>query len=144
MDTYKSKLENWFPKLIGKNYKIITYPDKRDYNCVSFSLNLYDRWLWTNESCWIPSIPRDLKIQSFILLYEYYGYEICNNHLYEANYDKIAFYHKNNEPMHASKQFNNMWRSRINYGIIEHELDWLCGFNKDSYGEISFIMKKIL
>jgi len=143
MDSYKNTLESWFPNLIVKDYKIISFNDKRDYNCVSYSLDIFDHWTWINEN-WPSNIPQNLGLMSFKLLYLSNGYIDCHeNSSFEENYLKIAFYEKSGAPIHASKQFGNMWRSRINYGIIEHELEWLEGTG-EAYGKISFIMKKII
>lgn len=141
MDSRK-EIEGWFPNIVGKHFKIVS-KDDRDFNCVSFTLDIEDGWMWTNTEIWpYQHVPRNLRIESFKLLYEYYGYKICENDSYEEGYSKIAFYAKDNYPEHASKQFENVWRSRCGKYIIEHELEWLCGNSKYSYGNIAFIMKK--
>ena len=138
-----NKLIEWIPNLIGKPYKIIsTHVGEPEFNCVSFSLDIFDDWTWTNEACWDTSIPRNLKVQSFRLLYNKHGYEECNNSDYEHGYDKIAFYAIGLTPTHAAKQFKNMWRSKINIAVVEHELDWINGNDKNGYGEVVFIMKR--
>jgi len=38
----------------------------------------------------------------------------------------------------------NIWRSKVGNFILEHQLDWLCGDTEDDYGEVVFIMKKII
>jgi hypothetical protein len=55
---------------------------------------------------------RLLKIESFKKLYEFYGYEECDNSSYDYKYDKISFYAKDSIPLHAAKQFCNIWRSK--------------------------------
>lgn len=142
----KRKLEYWHPNLIENPYIIIKIFDTDDendkFNCVSYSLDVYDKWIWTNEPSWPIDIPRNLKIDSFKLLYNKYGYVECNNGDYEVGFDKIAFYIKNNNPSHASKQYGNMWRSKIGSVILEHQLEWISGNDGDNYGYVEFIMKR--
>lgn len=40
----KGKIEYWFPNIVGKDFKI--FKAKGDYNCVSFTLDIYDYWMW--------------------------------------------------------------------------------------------------
>lgn len=142
MDINK-EIENWFPKIIGKPYKIISVFDTNDdFNCVSYTLGIYDYWIWTNEDNWISSIPRNLKVESFKLLYEYFGFEECDDIYLESGFTKIVFYAKNGYPTHAALQNGDMWRSRCGYYIIEHDIDWISGNGKDEYGDVVFIMKK--
>ena len=133
-------LEFWFPNIIGKSYKISV--STWDFNCVAFTLGIYDDYVWNTEKSWPSSVPRDLKIENFRKLYEFYGYKECVDFSYEKKYEKIAFYAKNNQPLHAAKQFNDIWKSKISNLIVEHELKWLCGNTTDAYGDIVFIMKK--
>ena len=137
----RKNIEEWFPKIVGKPF-VITI-STFEFNCVAFTLDIYDDYVWITEKSWpYKTIPRLLKIDSFKKLYELYGYEKCENELYEINYEKIAFYAKNNQPLHAAKQFGNIWKSKISNLIIEHELDWLCGNTQDAYGDVVFIMKR--
>jgi hypothetical protein len=99
----KSEIENWFPNIVGKNFKIIK--SKGDFNCVSFSLGIFDGWMWTSTELWpYDRIPRNSGIEGFKKLYKLYGYEECYNPNYEAEYEKIAFYSKQGEPSHACKR----------------------------------------
>ena len=53
MDSNK-EIESWFPNIIGKPYKIINELnfEENEFNCVAFTLNIYDTYVWTNEkSC---------------------------------------------------------------------------------------------
>ena len=143
MKMEKSKIESWFSNIVGKDFKIIDNP-KGDFNCVSFTLGIYDSWMWTNEKSWpYQKIPRDSGINGFRKLYELYGYVDCDTSDFEEGYDKIALYSKNGKATHACKQFSDMWRSKLGPSvIIEHKLEWLCGDGEDEYGNIEFIMKR--
>lgn len=138
----RSEIESWFSNIVGKDFKIIK--SVGDFNCVSYTLGIYDGWMWTSTEIWpYNNIPRNSGIDGFKRLYRLYGYEECKSNLYERGFEKIAFYSKNGDPMHASKQFGKMWRSKLGPSvIIEHELDWLCGYGDNEYGEIDFIMKR--
>ncbi len=138
----RSEIESQFPNITGKNFKIIKSNTK--FNCVAYSLDYYEDWIWTNEKTWpYDKIPRNSGIEGFKNLYKSYGHQECYNPNCEAEYDKIAFYSKQGEPSHACKQFGNMWRSKLGLSvIIEHELEWLCGDTDDAYGEVEFIMRR--
>lgn len=136
----RTDIEKWFPNIKGKRFKITKSDEK--FNCVSFSLDIYDKWIWTNEDWPYENIPRNSGINGFIKLYNRYGYIECDSDSYENGYDKIAFYAKDNIPKHACKQFENVWKSKIDLYIVEHELDWLCGNGEREYGDIVFIMKR--
>ena len=143
MDFNKKEIEFWFPNLVGKSFEI--FDVEGDFNCVAFTLEIYNDWLWTNSPEWpYQEIPRNSGLNGFIKLYEKHGYIKCTNSDYEEGYEKIAFYSKNNLPQHAAKQFGNIWKSKLGCRvIIEHELEWLCGNTEDAYGTIAFIMKRI-
>src|ERR1035437_10972691 len=124
----KQEIESWFPNIVGKSFKIkiLDTSNAEKFNCVSFTLDIYDDWLWTNEKSWPIDIPRNLGIEGFKLLYEKYNYIECDSDIFEKGYNKVAFYGKNNESMHAAKQFGNVWKSKFSSVIVEHQLDWLC------------------
>ena len=140
----RTDIEKWFSNIVGKPYNIIkTFTfDENIFNCVSYTLNISTDWMWTNDPTWPKEIPKNLGIVSFKMLYEKYGYNICESDSYERGYDKIAFYAKGDVPLHAAKQYEHIWRSKINTTIVEHELDWLCGNGEYEYGDIVFIMKR--
>jgi hypothetical protein len=140
----KQELEKLNTNLVGKPYIIIKVYELNEniFNCVSFTLNIFNYWIWTNEKRWPRDIPRNLGINSFKMLYSKIGYDECDSDLYEEGYDKIAFYAKNNIPKHAAKQFGNKWRSKVGPVILEHNLDWLCGNGEYEYGDVVFIMKR--
>jgi len=139
-----NKIDFWFPNMVGKPYKILKIYNTEDniFNCISYTLDIYDDWMWTNEKIWPSDIPRNLKLESFIMLYKKYGYIKCDDYNYEKGYTKIVLYCKNNIPTHAAVQHNNKWKSKIGPCIIEHDLEWVCGYSQYEYGDISYIMKR--
>lgn len=97
----RSEIESWFPNITGKDFKIFKSNNK--FNCVAFSLDLYDDWIWTNEKTWpYDKIPRNSGLNGFKRLYEINGYEECYDDSFEISYDKIAFYSKDGRPTHVN------------------------------------------
>jgi len=143
-----NNVEIWHPKLIGKNYKIIESKyNLADFNCIAYSLDFFDRWCGASEKSWPYNIlSRSPKLENYIKYYKIFGYDVCNNDEYEVGYEKVALYIDNSNCInHASKQYYNMWRSKLGkFFIIEHELEWLTGFDADNYGNIGVILKRKL
>lgn len=139
-------IESWHPKLKGKNYRIIQ-TDKilQDFNCISFVIDNYKYWCGSSFPSWpYDKISRIPILDNYIEYFAMFGYEICDNDNFENGFDKIAIYTDiRNMVTHASKQFKNKWRSKLGGSvIIEHELEWLTGFDADNYGNIGIIMKR--
>lgn len=136
-------LEKWHPKLQNKNYKIIPTKDLDKFNCFSFVIDIFDDWSGSSTKIWHNPNNRYATAKNYIEFYSTYGFQVCDNELFEDGYDKIALYEKDNFITHACKQFNNMWRSKLGCNvIIEHELEWLSGTVSENYGEIVAIMKR--
>ena len=135
-------IEGWFPNIKGKDFKI--FDSTNDFNCISYTLDIQDYWIWTNEPKWpYMLIPRSCGVEGFQKLYELHNYILCSSIFYEEGYDKISFYVKDGIPQHGCKQYGDKWRSKLGPSvIIEHDRDWLCGNTEDAYGEVSFTMKR--
>jgi hypothetical protein len=88
------EIELWHPKLKGKNYKIInTNKILNDFNCISYTLDIYNEWYGSNTSSWPDkTISRIPKLENYIKYYNSFGYEICDNDKYEDGFEKIAIY----------------------------------------------------
>jgi hypothetical protein len=68
----RSNIESWFPNIIGKDFKI--FETKGDFNCVSYSLDIYDGWMWTSSELWpYDKIPRNSGLNGFKELYKIHG-----------------------------------------------------------------------
>ncbi len=69
---------------------------------------------------------------------------MSDNEEYEKGFNKIAIYtDKKDWVTHACKQYGNMCRSKLGIScILEHELEWISGFDFDNYGKVHLIMKK--
>lgn len=136
----------WHPKLKGKDYKIININKVlEDFNCIAFVLDIYNEWCGSSTSTWpYKTISRIPILENYIKYFETFGYEICDNNRYEDGFEKIAIYiNRNRKVNHVAKQFKDKWRSKLGGSvIIEHELDWLTGYEADNYGEIGVIMRR--
>ena len=136
-------LEKWFPNIIGKSYRVSI--STWDFNCVAFTLGIYNDYIWNTEKSWPKNVSRKLKVENFKKMYESYGFVECYDSSYEEECEKIAFYARNSkEPIHAAIQNKNIWNSKISNLIVEHQLDWLCGDSQDAYGNVVFIMKRCI
>lgn len=142
------KIEEWHPKLIGKNYKIIeTTENILKFNCISYTLDIFDEWCGPSTPSWpYETISRIPILENYIEYFNTFGYEVCDNDEYEKEFDKIAIYvNKRGRVYHAARQYGNKWRSKLGVSvIIEHELDWLSGFDANNYGNIGSILKRKL
>lgn len=59
----RSEIESWFPNIVGKQFKIFKSSIK--FNCVAYTLDFYDDWIWTNEKTWpYDKIPRNSGMMS--------------------------------------------------------------------------------
>jgi hypothetical protein len=139
-------VEQWHPKLIGKDYKIIPTENNLNlFNCYAFTIGDYKNWHGHREDNWPSSIgSRFPSIDNYIKFYNLYGFNICDNDEYDEEFNKIAIYTNNKDWVsHAAKQYNNMWRSKLGTScILEHELEWISGFDYNNYGKVHLLMKK--
>jgi len=139
-------IENWHPKLIGKDYKIITVEYEIDlFNCFAYVIDIHEHYCGSWEKSWPYEIigSREPTLENYMKFYSLYGYTQKSDNSYEIEFDKIAIYiDNNNQVSHAARQYENIWRSKLGPDcIIEHELEWLTGYDADNYGEIGVILK---
>lgn len=138
-------IETWHPKLKNNNYIIISDNNLMDYNCIAYSLDIYDMYCGSSTNSWPYKIlSRSPKLDNYIKYYNMYDYVICDNYKYDNDFEKVALYVDNdNNVTHAAKQYKNRWRSKLGASVvIEHELDWISGFDYDNYGKVGIILKR--
>jgi hypothetical protein len=137
-------IEKWHPKLTGKDYKIVQIDEVLEYfNCIAFVLDIYKGWYGSSTKYWPSDISRVPVLENYVKYFKTFGYDVCENDKYEQGFEKIAIYINKNKVTHTAKQFNDKWRSKLGGSvIIEHELEWLTGYDADNYGEIGVIMKR--
>lgn len=143
MDTLlKTQIEKLFPNLKKEGYKI-TSPETQFYNCIAWAVE-DDTKRWDPSGYYWPTdIPTEITVNTFILLFNKYGYEKCANRKREEGYQKIAMYiDKSGIPQHVARQLDGgKWTSKIgSLEDIEHNsLEGLVG---DEYGIAGIYLKK--
>lgn len=136
-------IELLFPNIRQQGYKL-TSPETKNYNCIAWAATCNDKW-WcpgTNMYYWPDDILQNCTLDSFIEAYKSLGYTICENELFEVNFEKVAiFVNSFNIPTHASRQLiNGKWTSKLGkYKDIEHDLH---GIEGNTYGKVSVILKR--
>ena len=74
----RKNIEDWFPNIVGEQFEISV--SNFDFNCVAYTLDIYDDYVWTTEKSWpFQVVPRIANIFNFKKLYEFYGYEECED-----------------------------------------------------------------
>jgi type VI secretion system secreted protein VgrG len=144
MDMSDPLLERKLPKIKDAGYKV-TSPESRRYNCIAWSLGRVDMWIWPDPNFfWPANIEINLKLSSFVDLYQMFGYITSENEKLEEGYEKIAIY-MNPEigiVTHGARQTElGKWSSKLGpYKDIEHNtLESLTG---PDYGIVAMIMKR--
>lgn len=133
-----------FPKTKQDPF-FITSPQTAHYNCIAWALEDSTKWYWPDAFSmyfWPSEISREERIDSFIKLFESIGYQICDNHSLEPNFQKIAIYtNASGKPTHAARQLNNgFWTSKLGESFdVTHTISSMSdGF----YGNAKVFMKR--
>jgi hypothetical protein len=139
-----SFLEQFFPGLVGANYRITSAPD-RDYNCVAWAAGDTRKWWWPGRDLtveyWPPGVPRELTRVAFEATFASIGYCVCDGESIESGYEKIAvFADADGAPTHVARQLpSGRWSSKLGAEDIEHGLR---GVEGALYGTVAFTMKR--
>lgn len=126
----------YFPLLALENHSVES-PESDEYNCIGWACGLNDRSLWpANEFHeWPADLPQEDELQSFIALFQKYGYEICASPDLESGFEKVAVYAINNEPTHAARQLaSGKWASKMGYDGVDIEHDAVDNVEGPGYG----------
>ena len=136
---------HWCPELYRSGFNIIeTEYNLDDFNSFAFSLDVYNMWCGYGTPSWYNGKTNIRpSIENYIKYYKKYGYEIDDNSFLEIGYEKIILYMYGDIVTHASKQFGDMWRSKLGaHNIIEHKLSWIAGYDYKNYGHVRVRMKR--
>ncbi len=131
-----------FPNLHSGNYRDVRAATKR-YNCIAWAAGIDDDW-WDPASTrtWPGSAPRDWKLTSLIVVYEWAGFVICADAALEDGVEKIAIYVDGPEWMHAARQLaNGKWTSKIGE-LEEIEHDTLEDLEGPAFGKVTTYMQR--
>lgn len=146
----KEYYKKLFPLL--NDYELIHNSDNTQYNCISYSVGIKDKWSWPYDENEIYEydydhywpVKNELSKDAFDEFYEYHGFEKMSllDISYDPRYIKVALYTKNGIPKHATIQKDKIfWESKIGLlGIIKHDLFEI---ESNSYGELTQIYRKL-
>ena|SRR6218665_339462 len=124
---------------------LATSPQDTHYNCIAWACGDQTKWYWPDKAnyyYWPKEIPREEKIENFILLFKLIGHEVCDNGDFELEYLKIAIYADQfGKPTHAARQLNNgLWTSKLGRGVdITHTI---FSMQDGLYGNVAVFMRK--
>jgi hypothetical protein len=146
----RAEIESWFPGIVAAGFEI-TSPETEDYNCIAWAGD-DDTEKWDPDEhsgrYWPHGVPRSLKLDSFIKLYEYEGgYTVLENddQSLVVGIEKIAiFFDSDKEVTHAARQKEDgTWTSKLgDFEDITHKtLESLCG-HWPAYGKVAKILRR--
>ena len=135
--------DNPFPNLAGSGYEI-TGEASRVYNCTAWALGITtQKWDCNDRNAyWPPSLPRNNRIETLMLLFTREGYSLCDDDALEPGYEKIALYAFVGQFTHVARQLEDgRWTSKLGEReVITHpSLSNLAG---RYYGFVHCIMRR--
>jgi hypothetical protein len=124
---------------------IQTSHEDPSYNCIAWAAGDNTRWYWPDEYgiyYWPSEVSRENTVDNFIKLYEFLGYEKCDNGYYEENFTKVAVFSSGATPTHAARQLENgNWTSKLGVNIdVEHSI---YSIENGLYGKVAQYLKKM-
>ena len=138
----KRSIKNLCPGLFQSEFEI-TSPQASDYNCIAWAANDVNNWWDPHLAYWPEGIERELKLNTFIKVFEMLGYQVCDNSKLEKDCVKIAIFVDDNEiPSHAARQLDNgHWTSKLGQieDIEHHKVE---GVEGKYYGKVAVFMKR--
>lgn len=138
------RIVNKFLNLAKADFRV-TSPEDPGYNCVAWAFEDTSKWWEPHpEAHWPADAPDEVDVDSYIKLFERFGYQICNNPDLDDSFDKIAIYvDEDNCFSHIARQLSSgKWTSKLgDWEDIEHTLEGLMG-HSPAYGQVVIVMKK--
>lgn len=129
---------------------VVNSDEDKKYNCIAFAIGYQDIWIATGRDIawfWWPNhIPLDTDPNSLVETFRYFGFEVCNDDLPEAGYDKVALYQKDGNWTHAARIIaDGVYHSKLgeSFDIFHRRGDVMDKANNpsESYG-IPFVFMK--
>lgn len=138
-------LKVFFPNL--DNEFAVTSGNSTDYNCVAWAADDTSNWWWPIDGYWPQGVERRRSIQCFVDAFRTLGYEVCDNHDLESDWEKVAIYvDRLDRPTHMAKQLSSgWWTSKLGPDEdIIHKLVGIegPGFVSLDYGRVSTLLKR--
>lgn len=91
----RCELENDGTNLAKTRYEV-TSKHTPKYNCFAWAVNDEDDRWWSptpdDDYYWPECAPREETLESYIIAFQMYGYEICSDGEIEPGFVKIAIY----------------------------------------------------
>lgn len=90
---------------------------------------------------WPSNIPRNDLVQTFVVMFESLGYQLCETCDLEDGFEKVAIYSRGDAVLHAARQLHNgNWTSKMGSAHdIEHTLKGLEG---PQYGQVACCLRR--
>ncbi len=134
-----------FPRLRRIPF-LLTSPETPAYNCIAWAAGDDSRWWWPGQggfAYWPEGIRAKEDLETFISLFESFGYQRCDNPTPKKGVEKVAiFVDANNNPTHAARQLaNGRWTSKLGkWEDIEHTL---FGLESGHYGNAAVFFERL-
>lgn len=141
--TAEQRLYYW-PKLVKNSFRKTSH-FSIDYNCVSWAVGIVSKRIDSGGQSyeWPNDLPRDHTINSYVKLYQKYGFEKCDNGNLESSLEKIALFEDEYGFFkHVALQLSSgLWTSKMgDLEDIEHKTsDAVDGW---FYGKVSIYMSR--
>jgi hypothetical protein len=137
------EIEHLFPNLAGSGYEI-TAEASQVYNCTAWALGITSqRWDCDHPgSYWPPTLPRDNRVETLMLLFAGEGFMLCDDDAPEPGYEKIALYAFVGRFTHAARLLEDgRWTSKLgNREVITHPSP--ASLAGGLYGSVHCIMRR--
>jgi hypothetical protein len=113
--------ERRHPNLRSEGYKVTseeTLHKKVTYNCVAWAA-MGDRKKWWQAGIgpdyyWPPGVLDDESFQSYVELFEFFGYKTCDSETMDILHEKVALYaYPDGDFAHVSYQLFFGWTSKL-------------------------------
>lgn len=135
-------IKSHFPNLVDDEYEV-TSPQSREYNCIAWAAGDTENWWWPSaDDHWPDGIPRRNTVVSFILTFQFLGYEVCDDGNFEAHYEKVALYANAKGPQHMARQLaSGVWTSKLG---PEWDIQHLTAqaVEGEAYGEVVLYLRR--
>jgi hypothetical protein len=128
-----------YPSLRESTHNITSLPTD-EYNCVAWVSRELNRW-YEPGICWPAGVPEPVDaasdLESYVALFEHWGYERCCDGSYEDGFLKVALYADGQSFQHVAKQLRDgTWSSKAGtlHDLRHASLDalWPCGLLRNA------------
>jgi hypothetical protein len=139
----KPEIQHDFPNLNLDDF-IITSKINFFYNCFAWAAGYDDLNMQPSPNPMFGWLTGEIgeTLENFEKQFNGLNFERTDNDEYEEGIEKVAFYVKNNEVQHASRQLENGWWTTKLGASEDIEYKTLTGLEGKEYGQVKMIMKR--